>query len=205
VSAPPARLLEEDVEDDPLAAFARWFAEAREAGIHEPEAMTLATAGADGAPSARMVLMRGLSGRGVDFYTNHTSRKGRELDANPRAALVFYWWELGRQARFEGPVTHLTREESAAYFATRPRESRIGAWASAQSAVIADRAELERRVAEIEERFAGHDVPLPDGWGGFRLSPHTVELWQAHPYRLHDRLRYRRGDEGSWIRERLSP
>jgi pyridoxamine 5'-phosphate oxidase len=177
---------------------------AREAGVREPEAMTLATVAADGAPSARMVLLKGAGPDGFDFYTNTESRKGRDLSENPRAALVFYWEVLGRQVRVEGRVRRLREAESAAYFASRPRGSRLGAWASRQSEVIADRAELERRLAEVEQRFEGAESPLPDWWGGYRLTPHVLEFWQHREDRLHDRLRYRRSG-GVWLMERLSP
>jgi pyridoxamine 5'-phosphate oxidase len=197
-------LREGDLDPDPFVQFGRWFAAAAEAGVREPEAMTLATAGADGAPSARMVLLKGAGSEGFDFYTNTESRKGRDLAANPRAALVFYWEVLGRQVRVEGRVRRLREAESAAYFASRPRGSRLGAWASRQSEVIEGRQELERRLAEVEERFADHEPPLPDWWGGYRLSPHVVEFWQHREDRLHDRLRYRRSG-GAWIIERLSP
>lgn len=197
-------LREVDLDPDPLRQFAVWFAAASEAGVREPEAMTLATAAPDGAPSARMVLLKGVGEGGFDFYTNIESRKGRELLANARAALVLYWEPLGRQVRVEGGVEPLSRAESAAYFATRPLGSRLGAWASRQSVVITGRDELERRLAEVKARFAGREPPLPDWWGGFRLVPHTVEFWQHREDRLHDRLRYRRDDD-AWTIERLSP
>lgn len=178
---------------------------ARAAGVHEPEAMTLATADAGGAPSARVVLLRGLGPDGLDFYTNYESRKGRDLAANPRAALVLYWAPVGRQVRVEGAVARLPREASAAYFAGRPRDSQVGAWASRQSAAVASRAELEARVREAEARFAAGEVPLPDFWGGYRLRPARWEFWQAHPYRLHDRFRYEPAPGGGWTVDRLSP
>ena len=197
-------LREADLDPDPLRQFAAWFAAAEAAGVHEPEAMTLATATPDGAPSARMVLLRGFGSAGFDFYTNLESRKARELAANPRAALVLYWYALGRQVRIEGDVALLPREESERYFRTRPRGSRLGAWASAQSTVIAGREELDRRLREVAGRFEGGDVPLPPWWGGYRVRPHELEFWQQGPDRLHDRLRYRRA-EGGWTIERLSP
>ncbi len=197
-------LREDDLDPDPLRQFAVWFAAVSEAGVREPEAMTLATAAPDGAPSARMVLLKGVDQGGFDFYTNIESRKGRELLANPRAALVLYWEPLGRQVRAEGAVERLSRAESAAYFGTRPLGSRLGAWASRQSEVIAGRDELERRLAEVRARFEGREPPLPDWWGGFRLVPHTIEFWQHREDRLHDRLRYRRDDD-AWTIERLSP
>jgi pyridoxamine 5'-phosphate oxidase len=207
VSDPPLfgrPLREVDLDPDPFRQFAAWFEAAREAGVREPEAMTLATATPDGAPSARMVLLKGVGEGRFDFYTNIESRKGRELLANPRAALVFYWEPLGRQVRVEGAVGPLSRAESAAYFATRPLGSRLGAWASRQSEVIAERGELEWRLAEVKARFAGGEPPLPDWWGGFRLVPHAIEFWQHREDRLHDRLRYRIGGDG-WRIERLSP
>jgi pyridoxamine 5'-phosphate oxidase len=193
-----------DLHPDPLVQLRRWYDGAREAGIHEPEAMTLATSGPDGRPSARMVLMRGLGPEGIDVYTNRGSRKAAELEGSGRAALVLYWDALGRQIRVEGTVSAIGEDESAAYFATRPRGSRIAAWASPQSRPIADRAELEQRVADAEERFAGADVPLPPFWGGYRVTPDLVEFWQAGEYRLHDRFRY--APEGAaWRIERLGP
>ena len=167
-----------------------------------PEAMALATATADGRPSVRMVLLKGVDERGFSFYTGYESRKGRELAENPRAALLFHW--PGRQVRIEGPVERVTADESDAYFASRPRGSRLSAIASRQSEVVSSREELEGRVAELEEQFAGAEPPRPDRWGGFRLVPETFELWQHRDDRLHDRLRYRR-DGDAWLVERLSP
>jgi pyridoxamine 5'-phosphate oxidase len=194
--------LEAHVDPDPLRQFARWFEEAAAAGVAMPEAMALATATPDGSPSVRMVLLKGFDERGFSFYTGYESRKGRELAENPRAALLFHW--PGRQVRIEGPVERLTAEESEAYFASRPRGSRLSAIASRQSEVVSSREELEARVAELEERFAGTEPPRPDRWGGFRLVPETYELWQHRDDRLHDRLRYRRDGSG-WLVERLSP
>jgi len=197
-----SELLEAQVDRDPLRQFARWFEEAAAAGVAMPEAMALATATADGRPSVRMVLLKGFDERGFSFYTGYESRKGRELAENPRAALLFHW--PGRQVRIEGPVERLPAEESDAYFASRPRGSRLSAIASRQSEVVSSREELEARVAELEERFAGAEPLRPDRWGGFRLVPETYELWQNRDDRLHDRLRYRRnGDD--WVVERLSP
>lgn len=166
--------------------------------------MTVATAAPDGAPSARMMLLKGVDPRGLVFFTNYESRKSDELFANPRAALVFHWAVLQRQVRIEGTVAKLAPAESDAYFRTRPRGSQIGAWASKQSAELSSRAELDQRFDEYQKRFAGQDVPLPPFWGGFRLAPETLEFWQGRVDRLHDRFRYRR-EEGRWMVERLSP
>jgi pyridoxamine 5'-phosphate oxidase len=190
--------------DDPIVFFQRWLADARAAGIYLPESMTVATASADGGPAARMMLLKGVDDRGFVFFTNYESRKGAELLANPRAALVFHWAVLQRQVRVEGPVERLTEAESAAYFQTRARGSQIGAWASRQSTPLASRAELERRVREHEERFAGQDVRLPPFWGGFRLMPVVIEFWQGRVNRLHDRVRYTRAGSG-WQVARLYP
>ena len=199
-----ASLAEGDVAADPIAQFVAWFDDAQAAELREPNAMTLATATPDGAPSARIVLLKGVDARGFVFYTDYRSRKGEELAANPRAALVFHWAELERQVRVTGTVARVSREESEAYYRTRPVGSRIGAWASHQSRPIAGRAELEAREAELARRYADGDVPLPPHWGGYRLAPETVEFWQGRPSRLHDRLRYVRGASG-WRVERLSP
>jgi pyridoxamine 5'-phosphate oxidase len=197
-------LAEADVDADPVVQFGRWFEQAEQAGLLEPTAMTLATATLDGRPSARMVLLRGFDERGFCFYTNHESRKGVELAANPRAALVFWWGELERQVRIEGPVAPTSRAESEAYFHSRPPGSQLSAAASPQSRVIQDRAVLERRVAELATGSADGQVPLPDFWGGYRLTHEVVEFWQGRPNRLHDRLRYRRAGDG-WKVERLAP
>jgi pyridoxamine 5'-phosphate oxidase len=199
-----AGLREEDLAADPFEQFQRWLAEAAAAHPDDYTSMTLATADHEGRPSARIVLLKGCDERGFVFYTNYESRKGRELAENPRAALLFYWSVLERQVRIEGRVEKTSREESEAYFRSRPLGSRIGATASRQSAVIGSRDELERTVAELLERF-GEDVPLPDAWGGYRLVPDLLEFWQGRPDRLHDRLRYRRLAEGGWTVERLSP
>jgi pyridoxamine 5'-phosphate oxidase len=197
-------LAEADVDADPVVQFGRWFEQAEEAGLLEPTAMTLATATPDGRPSARMVLLRGFDERGFCFYTNYESRKGAELAANPRAALVFWWGELERQVRIEGPVAPTSRSESEAYFHSRPPGSQLSAAASPQSRVIQDRAMLERRVAELATGSVGGQVPLPEFWGGYRLAHEVVEFWQGRPNRLHDRLRYRRAGD-AWKIERLAP
>jgi len=193
-----------DLDPDPLRQFERWFREV-EGLIRAPEAMALATASADGAPSVRMVLLKGADESGLVFHTHHPSRKGRELEANPRAALLFHWDPLGRQVRVEGPVARVAPGESDAYFGTRPRGAQIGAHASEQSAVVAGRDELEERVDELERRFEGVEVPRPEWWGGYRVVPETWEFWQHRDSRLHDRFRYRRAPDGGWIVERLAP
>jgi pyridoxamine 5'-phosphate oxidase len=192
--------------DDPVAVLARWLAEARDAALFEPEAATLATATPNGRPSARMVLVRGIDERDLRFYTNHESRKAAELVANPRAALVFHWGPpLRRQARVEGTVARLSEAESDAYFTTRARASRLGAWASPQSRPLVDRAELDRLLTEVEGRFGGDaDVPLPEFWGGYRVVPAAIEVWQNRPNRLHDRARFERSGS-AWSRVRLAP
>ena len=189
---------------DPLAQLRDWYEHAVAAGLPEPEAMALATATPDGAPSVRFVLLKGIDERGVEFYTNYESRKGRELAANPQAALAILWRPQQRQVRLEGIVERLTAEESDAYFATRARLSRIGAWASQQSTEIPDRHFLEARVAEFEARYPGDDVPRPDHWGGYVLRPHAIEFWEGRPNRLHDREVFTHGPSG-WSSRRLSP
>jgi pyridoxamine 5'-phosphate oxidase len=196
---------ESDADPDPLRQFARWFAEAGEAGVRMPEAMTVATATPDGAPSARMVLLKHYDDDGFVFYTRYTSAKGRELAHNPRAALLFYWDPLGRQVRLDGAVTRTSAEETAAYVRSRPLGSQISALASDQSAVIPDREHLERRVAELSARYEGAEPPIPEEWGGYRVRPDRFEFWQNRDDRLHDRLRYTRRPEGGWRIERLAP
>jgi pyridoxamine 5'-phosphate oxidase len=189
---------------DPIELFRAWFEAAREAGLLLPEAVALATASADGEPSVRMVLLKGVDERGFVFFTNYESRKARELEENPRAALCFYWAVLQRQVRVSGEVSRVSTEESATYFATRARGSQIGAWASRQSARLQSREELDRRVREAERRFAGGEVPLPPFWGGYRLAPTSIEFWQGRVDRLHDRLLFTRtGDQ--WDAARLFP
>ena len=197
-------LSEPELAGDPMTQFARWFAEAVEAELYEPHAMVVTTVGDDGAPSARTVLMKGHDDGGFVFYTNLGSRKARELTAHPRVTLLFPWHSLMRQVIVEGSAERATAGESDAYFATRPRASQLGAWASRQSQRIDSRAVLEGRYAEMEQRFAGRDVPRPEFWGGVRVVPHRVEFWQGRASRLHDRLRYVRTDTG-WTVERLSP
>jgi pyridoxamine 5'-phosphate oxidase len=196
---------EEDADPDPFRQFERWFAEAAEVGTSQPEAAALATATPQGAPSVRMVLVKQTGPDGFVFYTNYESRKGGELTANPRAALLFHWERLGRQVRLEGPVKRTTREESLAYAHSRPRGSQLSAAASPQSRPVPDRAWLEQRVAELEAEHAGHDIPLSDSWGGFRLAPERFEFWQHRVSRLHDRFVYTPVPDGGWKVERLAP
>ena len=190
--------------DDPFALFDAWFAEAKAAEPNDPEAMALATADADGMPSVRMVLLKGHGQQGLDFYTNLDSRKGAELAANPRAALLFHWKSLRRQVRFEGPVEPLPDEAADAYFASRGRDSQIGAWASDQSRPLASRAEFEARCHNVAQRFEGVDVPRPERWGGFRLEPETIEFWSDRPHRLHERRLFTRSGDG-WDEGLLYP
>lgn len=197
-------LIESDAPPDPLPLFHEWLSAAIEAGLPEPYAMTLATAGAEGLPDARIVLLRTADQQGFTFFTNYGSRKAAELAANPRASLLFFWASMERQVRVEGSVARVTSAESDAYFATRPYESQIGAWASPQSAVIENRAALEQRVAELSRSYP-EQVPRPPNWGGYRLSATAIEFWQGRPSRLHDRLRYVRQPAGSWARSRLAP
>jgi pyridoxamine 5'-phosphate oxidase len=199
-----AGLSESDVDPDPVEQFRRWFDEALEADLHEPNAFALATATPDGRPSARVVLLKGFDERGFVFYTNYKGRKGRELEENPRAALLFYWGELERQVRIEGTVSRTSEGESDAYYASRPRGSRLGAWASEQSRAVEGREVLEGRVRDLEAEYEGREVPRPAFWGGYRVEPEAVEFWQGRESRLHDRISYHRGAEG-WEIQRLQP
>jgi len=198
------RLDENSVASNPFVQFAAWMTEALEAELPEPSAMTLATVDADGRPSARIVLLKGFDDDGFTFFTNYESRKGRELSANPNCALHFFWSGLERQVHIEGQAERLSREESEAYFRTRPEESRIGAWASKQSTMLSSREELEERFQELLAEFKGKDIPLPPTWGGFRVAPVRFEFWQGRPSRLHDRIRYTLTAD-NWTLERLSP
>jgi pyridoxamine 5'-phosphate oxidase len=200
-----ARLTEAGAGPDPIRLFARWYEAARTTDTPLPDAMALATATPDGRPSSRMMLLKEFGEDGFVFYTNYESRKGEELDANPRAALTFHWPILERQVRVEGSVERTTREEAAEYFATRPRESRIGAWASPQSQVITCRETLDARAVERADEFSEGDIPLPPFWGGYRVIPERIEFWQGRAGRLHDRLLYERTGEGGWARKRLAP
>ena len=199
-----AGLHEHDLAPDPFQQFERWFQEARDAGVIEPNAMTLATATPDGAPSARTVLLKGIDPRGFVFFTNYESRKAGELAANARACLVFPWLALERQVKVIGSVSKVSREETTTYFDSRPEGSRLGAWASPQSEVVPDRETLEANLHAATQRFAGQPIPPPPHWGGYRVNPTSVEFWQGRPSRLHDRLRYRLAD-GAWLIERLAP
>lgn len=198
-------LLRHDMQQDPVQQFRDWLAHAIERGVPEANGVALATADAQGRPSVRMVLLKEVDARGFVFFTNYLSRKARELEENPRAAMAFWWQSLHRQVRVEGRVERVSAEESDAYFGTRPPGARLGAWASVQSQPIASRAELEQRVAEVEQRFAGQEIPRPEFWGGFRLVPETIEFWQGRQDRLHDRVRFARTDAGTWVPERLMP
>lgn len=193
-----------DLEADPFSMFQRWLREALDAGVHEPNAMVLSTVSAQGRPSSRMVLLKGLDERGFVLFTNQTSRKADELAANPRCALLFPWHPLERQVRIEGAATMLEREAVEAYHRERPRASQLGAWASLQSRPVASREELMSTYDDMVQRFEGRDVPVPDHWGGYRVDPETVEFWQGRPGRMHDRLVYERDGDG-WGIQRLAP
>ena len=195
---------EADAGDDPVALFGRWLADAVAAGIHEPNAMAVATADASGRPSVRIVLLKGFDESGAIFYTNYDSRKGRDLAANPRASAVLLWHQLQRQVRIEGPVDRVDPQQSDAYFASRPRGAQVGAAASEQSRRIESREALEARVADTARAFDGRDVERPEHWGGYRIGLEAIEFWQGRPNRVHDRLRYTRADDG-WTVERLQP
>jgi pyridoxamine 5'-phosphate oxidase len=198
-------LREQDADADPLRQFAMWFGEAEAASVRMPEAAALATTSPDGAPSLRMVLVKGFDETGFLFFSNYTSRKGRELAANPRAALLVYWDPLGRQVRISGPVQRTSDSETAAYVRSRPRKSQLSALASPQSQTLDSRQALEQRVAELQRRYPEGELPLPPDWGGFRLIPESYEFWQQRNDRLHDRLLYRRAGDGRWAIERLAP
>ncbi len=208
--APPPRqpadtpLDASDLDSDPIRQFHQWFQPRAASGVPEAAAVTLATVTPDGRPAARTVLLKEASDQGFVFFTNYGSPKARQLEANPWAALVFYWPETHRQVLVAGPVAKVSDQESDGYFRTRPRGSQLGAWASKQSERLESREGLERRVAELDRQYAGREVPRPPFWGGFRLAPETVEFWQGRMDRLHDRFRYRRED-GRWVIERLSP
>jgi pyridoxamine 5'-phosphate oxidase len=197
-------LVAAEMTDDPVQRFQEWFREAEQAGVEVPEAMTVATASPDGVPSARMLLLKGADEDGFVFYSGYVSRKARELEQNPRAALVFYWRPLGKQVRVEGHVEHVPEAESDAYFATRPRGSQLAALASQQSHRLESREELERRYAQLEQEYEGREVPRPRDWGGFRLRPDSIEFWEHRENRLHERTCYTRAREG-WTVDLLSP
>jgi pyridoxamine 5'-phosphate oxidase len=193
-----------DVDHDPVVQFHVWFENAIDADLHEPNAMILATATGEGKPSARTVLLKGYDERGFVFYTNYEGRKAGELETNPECALLFYWGELERQVRVEGTVSRISEQESDAYFASRPRGSRLGAWASQQSRPVEHRSVLEERIRALEAEYEGREIPRPPFWGGYRVEPEEIEFWQGRESRLHDRLVYRRED-GAWRMERLQP
>jgi pyridoxamine 5'-phosphate oxidase len=199
------KLDEQTIDRDPIKQFRKWFAEAVAAKLPLPEAMSLATVNSEAKPSARMVLLKQVDDDGFVFFTNYQSAKAKELEENPNVALVFFWSQLERQVRVEGTVSKTSDAESQAYFATRPRESQIGAWASPQSSVISGRAELESKQVELEKLYEGAAVPWPEHWGGFRVKPSRVEFWKGRIGRLHDRIVYEREDDGTWSMKRLAP
>lgn len=200
-----AQLLETDTSSDPMDQFGKWWQQAVQAEILEVNAMTLATAGADGIPDARIVLLKGVDNGGFHFYTNYQSRKGRQLEANPQAALVLFWKELERQVRIKGRVERLSDAENDAYFHSRPRESQLGAVSSPQSEVIVDRKWLEEKYRSVESSVAGEEIIRPSHWGGYKLIPESIEFWQGRPGRMHDRIQYKKDPEGSWSLQRLAP
>jgi pyridoxamine 5'-phosphate oxidase len=206
MSDQPSSLTKVQVDPNPIQQFRKWLEEARARGVSDQDAisMTLATADQNGRPAARIVLLKSFDDQGFVFFTNYQSRKGKELAENPRACLLFYWTQLWRQVRIDGPIEKVSARESDDYFQTRPKGSRLGAWASNQSEVVANRAELDARFAEMQTRFGEH-VPRPPHWGGYRLKPEAVEFWQGQENRLHDRLRYSLQPDGSWTIERLAP
>jgi pyridoxamine 5'-phosphate oxidase len=200
------QLSEQNALTDPLAQFEVWFHEASESGVLEPNAFTLATVGENGTPSARVLLLKGVDSGGFVFYTNYKSDKAKDIKQFPVGAMVFLWLELERQVRISGPISKVSREESEAYFHTRPRESQIGAWVSPQSQVITSRDVIEENLAAMQEKFKDTEViPLPENWGGYRLMPVEIEFWQGRPNRLHDRLLYSEHEDGGWAIERLAP
>ena len=197
---------EKNCETNPIVQFEKWFKETQTVDSKEPNAMTLATATVDGRPSARIVLLKEVSDAGFVFYTNYGSRKAQDLETNPRCALTFYWSELERQVRVEGQARRVTQAESEAYFRTRPKGSKLGAWASHQSETVASRDALEAKLSELQAKYAGQDeIPVPEFWGGYCVVPEVIEFWQGRPNRMHDRIRYRRKGETEWVIDRLSP